>query len=247
LASYDNGTPISATWGLLGRDDALIDPSLRTPEPMQPDIAKAQSLLEGAGWKKGTDGIYAKDGKRLSITCSVVSGWTNYIATLDAMKEQLKAAGIELVSTQQAYAEVISSLGLGNFQMSITSLWQGPAADPYYIYANFFNGKNTQKVGNAVNPYTNVTRFSSPVVDAALDKAAGTQDTATKATAYSEIQKVIVEDLPYIPVLAEVSFAEFNTSRVTGFPTGDNQYASTDPNNGASMAYVLTHLKVVKK
>jgi hypothetical protein len=44
-----------------------------------------------------------------------------------------------------------------------------------------------------------------------------------------------------------VSSAEFNTSRVTGFPSGDNQYASTDPGNQASQAYVLTHLKVVRK
>ena len=247
LAYYDAGTPISATWGLLGRDDALIDPGLRAPEPMQPDVAKAQSLLEAAGWSKGGDGIYAKNGQRLSMTCSVTTGWTDYIATLDAMKEQLKAAGIELVPTQQANAEVNSSVGLGKFQLTITSLWQGPAADPYYVYNQFFNSASARKVGEAADPYRNTTRYTNPVVDAALEKARATQDLAVKAAAYSDLQKAIVADLPYIPVLNNVANSVFSTSRVTGFPSGDNQYASTDPGNQNSQSHVLTRLEVVKK
>jgi peptide/nickel transport system substrate-binding protein len=247
LAYYDAGTPISATWALLGRDDAFIDPALRSPEPMQPDLAKAQTLLEGAGWKKGSDGIYAKNGERLRLTCSVPTGWTDYIAALDAMKEQLKAAGIELVPTQQAGAEVTSQVGLGKYQLTMTSLWQGPAADPYYVYNTFFNSQSTRKVGEAANPYANTTRFKSPIVDAALERARATQDSAVKTAAYSDIQKVIVEDLPYIPVLNNVSSAVFDTSRVTGFPSGDNQYVSTDPGSENSSPHVLTRLKVVKK
>jgi hypothetical protein len=56
-----------------------------------------------------------------------------------------------------------------------------------------------------------------------------------------------VADLPYIPVLNNVSSAVFSTSRVTGFPSGDNQYASTDPNNEFSPSHVLNRLEVVKK
>lgn len=243
LAYYDQGTPISPTFALLDRDEQFIASEHSDPAPMQPDVQTTAQLLEGAGWSKGSDGIYEKAGERLSMNVSVTSGYTDYIATLEAMREQLKVAGIEINPQQVANNENTSSQGLGNFQLAISGLFQGAAADPYYVYNNFFNSAGTAPVGESVNPYGNVARFASDTVDAALETAAGTEDPAVKASAYAEIQSVIVEDLPYIPVLNNVSSAEFSTAKVTGFPTADDQYASTNPNTAPDNAQVLMKLK----
>ncbi len=61
------------------------------------DPAKVKSLLEGDGWAKGADGIYAKGGKRLSITWQTVAGNKRRESIQDLEIPKLKDLGIELV------------------------------------------------------------------------------------------------------------------------------------------------------
>jgi len=61
------------------------------------DPAKVKSLLEGDGWAKGSDGIYAKNGTRLSITWQTVAGNKRRESIQDLEIPKLKDEGIELV------------------------------------------------------------------------------------------------------------------------------------------------------
>jgi peptide/nickel transport system substrate-binding protein len=58
---------------------------------------KVKSLLEGDGWAKGADGIYAKNGTRLSITWQTVAGNKRREAIQDLEIPKLKDLGIELI------------------------------------------------------------------------------------------------------------------------------------------------------
>src|SRR5690606_2661251 len=69
------------------------------------NVAKATGILKDAGYAKGSDGIYAKDGQRVSLTVQVVAGWSDYISAVQVMTSQLKEAGIELKSVQLSYNE----------------------------------------------------------------------------------------------------------------------------------------------
>ena len=63
-------------------------------DPPAADPAGAASLLEGAGWAKGSDGYYAKDGKTLLIDyCSTTRQVR--IDTLNLIASQLKAVEIK--------------------------------------------------------------------------------------------------------------------------------------------------------
>lgn len=226
LAYYGRGEAVSATFGLPERDKQFIDPQFQ-PEPMHPDVAKAKSLLETAGWSMDSDGIYAKDGKRLSMTAIVTSGYTDYIAALDVMKANLARAGIELKPQQAANPEVISALGLGKFQVAISGMGQGPVGDPYYLYANNFNSNNTAKVGTSQNPYGNVAKFSDPAVDAAIKAAGATQDVAAKAEQFKKIQAIIVKNLPYIPMLNTETFGEYSEANYSGWKLYNGGFEQT--------------------
>lgn len=226
LAYYGRGVAISPTFALPDRDKNFIDPRFPV-EPMTPDVAKAKSLLEADGWSLGADGIYAKNGKKLSMTVIVTSGYTDYIAALDIMKQQLAKAGIEIKPQQQANAEIISARGLGKFQVAIDGLFQGPVGDPYYIYKGDFDSKNAQPVGKSGNPYGNVAKFSNPEVDAAIKTAGATRDAAEKAKQYKVIQALIVPDLPYIPVINNQGFSEYSEANYTGFKLYNNGVEQT--------------------
>ncbi|WP_158621297.1 ABC transporter substrate-binding protein [Streptomyces triticirhizae] len=245
LAYYDRAEPISATFALLERDADLIAPDLREPMPGSPDVEAAKSLLEEAGWTMGSDGIYVRDGERLSMNVQVTTGYTDYITALDAMAQQAKAAGIELVTRQVANSENTSSQGLGNFELAISGIFQGRGPDPYYIYETYFSSENTGPVGESINPYGNVVRYSNPEVDEALVAAASTEDMAVRAEQYAIIQEHIVEDMPYIPVVNNISFATYSTERVTGFPTEDDLWASPDVIGAPSNGLVIQRLRPV--
>nr|WP_238356628.1 ABC transporter substrate-binding protein [Kribbella italica] len=244
LAYYGRGKQVSPTFGLIGRDDKLIS-SQFTPLPMTPDAAKAKSLLEADGWSLGADGIYAKGGQRLSIDVMVTAGYTDYIAALDVMKQQVQKAGIEFKPQQQANAEVLSARGLGKFQVTVDGVFQGPVADLYYPYNTIFNSKQATPVGKSGNPYGNVAKFSDPEVDAAIKAAGGTQDVAEKAAQYAKIQAKVVPDLPYVPIVDNPSFGLHSSAKYTGWPSEQDAYAHGSP-GGAGAAQTLLRLQPVK-
>ncbi|WIB78746.1 ABC transporter substrate-binding protein [Curtobacterium sp. MCPF17_002] len=80
LAFENTASEISPTFALTTTQSDTISKDVSPAVmPSGADKAAAADSLEGAGWKKGADGIYAKDGKKLSLTVEVVTGWTDYI------------------------------------------------------------------------------------------------------------------------------------------------------------------------
>ncbi|MGP5640477.1 ABC transporter substrate-binding protein [Brachybacterium tyrofermentans] len=224
LAFFDLGTDISPSFALPERDADFIDPSIElAPWNAQPEEAK--KVLEEAGYALGPDGIYAKGDVRVSMTVSCPTGWSDFVTALDTLAQQFKEIGIELIPQQVSVNEWNDAKAKGTFQLVIDSVGQGPAPDPYYPYRNQFSTESTVPVGENGNPYQNITRFSDPDVDAALDAAAATDDPEVKKEHYFLIQKRLVEVMPAIPLLIGSSLTEYNTSRATGWPTADDLYA----------------------
>lgn len=226
LAFENTASEISPTFALTTTQKDTISKDIEPAVmPETADKAAAASTLEGAGWKKGADGIYAKDGKKLSLTVEVVTGWTDYITAIDTMTQQLKAAGIELKAQQSSWNEWTDKKTKGNFELAIDSLGQGPTANPYYLYNNYFTTANTAKVGAAAP--MNISRYSNPDVDKAIAKLAtiNPEDTAATQPELDTIQQHIVEDLPYIPVMTGGTTSEFHAAKFTGWPTKDDLYA----------------------
>lgn len=224
LAFFDLGTDISPSFALPERDADFIDPSIDVaPWNAQPD--KAKQVLEDAGYELGDDGVYAKGDERVSMTVSCPTGWSDFVTALDTLAQQYKEVGIELIPQQVSVNEWNDAKAKGTYQLVIDSVGQGPAPDPYYPYLNQFSTRNTVPVGENGNPYENITRFSDPDVDAALEAAAATDDPEVKKEHYFVIQQRLVEVMPAIPLLIGSSLTEYNTSRATGWPTEGDLYA----------------------
>ncbi|GAA4775905.1 ABC transporter substrate-binding protein [Microbacterium gilvum] len=226
LAFQNTASDMSPTFALLPAQEQFISDDIdETTVPETADAAKVDEILTGAGYEKGADGIYAKDGVALNLTIEVVTGWTDYITAIDTMSQQLKAVGIGVTASQSSWNEWTDKKSKGTYQLAIDSLGQGAASDPYYLYNNFFSSANTAPVGEAAP--VNVSRFSDPAVDEALAvlKATNPEDTATRQEQFDIIQAAIVEDMPYIPILTGGTTSEFNAEKFTGWPTEDDLYA----------------------
>ncbi|WP_306750033.1 ABC transporter substrate-binding protein [Saccharothrix yanglingensis] len=248
LAFENTGGDVSPSFLLPGRDGALISDELRNKTaPMRPDPAKSQQILESAGYAKGSDGIYAKDGVSLSLTLSVVAGWTDYITAADTMSQQLRQAGIKITVQQVSGNEFVDARDRGAFQVIIDSLYQGPAPDPFYLYNYFYSTAQTAAVG--AKPGPNFSRFSDPQVDQALDalKLLNPADTAARQPHLDTIQTRIERTMPYIPVLTQGTISVYHNAKFTGWPTERDLYASPAVWSHPDSAEVLMRLRPAGK
>lgn len=201
---------------------------------------QAAQTLEQAGYAKGPDGIYAKNGKKLAITCLVVQGYSDYISAMQIMTQELKAVGIQFTKKEVSYASFANAQQVGDFDMIITNGYGGPS--PYIWYNNMFAKKQTAPLGKVAA--SNYSRYSNPAVDASLATIEQTdpKDTEAIKAEIGKIQDVIVKDFPYIPLQQSSALAEYRTVGVTGFPTEENHYALALPFGNPDAGIVAKNL-----
>ena len=209
------------------------------------NAAQAGQILEAAGYTKDAKGFYAKDGKEIDLDLFSPDGWTDYNDAAKLIAEEAGKAGIKVTARTVSEAEYWTPVTNGDFQLAMYGLTQSLVADPFSNYDQYFFGKSTAKVGDAPTRGQNYSRYSNPMVDAAVEAAGATNDAAAKKAEYAKIQAQIAKDLPYIPVVLNASQAFFNTKGFTGWPTDDNLYADPLPYLSVAPAIVLLHLKPV--
>ncbi len=78
--------------------------------PYTLDVDGAKALIESSGWTLGSDGIYAKDGVRLSSEMYVRAGRPQRVAFGQLSADQLKECGIELMPKEGDFATVLLPL-----------------------------------------------------------------------------------------------------------------------------------------
>src|SRR6266566_187525 len=110
------------------------------------DTAKATSLLTGAGFRKGSDGIYVdKNGKRLAFNINVVSGWTDWVTDCQIMASNLQAAGMDVKVNTISFNSYYSALQMGSFDTAIS--WTSTGPTPYFLYNSMLGSINTAPIG----------------------------------------------------------------------------------------------------
>lgn len=203
----------------------------------------ARKVLEDAGYKMGSNGIFdSPSGKPLDINVKVVSGYTDYIESLQIMVPELKAAGIDLIVDQEAYAQFTSDQDTGNFQLLIDNFGYTPL--PYVFYNDLLNGSTTPAIGKT-DTVGNYGRYNNPSVNAALSSISAAPSTSTVLSDYATIEKQFLADEPLIPLFDQQDEQEFNGNVVTGEPTPKNPYAADAVYIAPDLGWVAMRLRPV--
>lgn len=206
------------------------------------NIDKANELLDAAGMTLGADGIrVTPDGTPMRYTVAVLPA-PNWLADLQVAAENLKEVGIELtVQPQPNYPEWVGAQQTGNFDM-LFSIIDGNAT-PYRFYRMTMSSDLLQPEGTAAQG--NYTRYADGKADDLLQQFAAATDPAQQKEIAQELQAVFAEEVPAVPLVPLGGMGLVNTSRLTGFPTADNYYASAEPNPSffADWLLVLTQLQ----
>lgn len=234
---------ISPTFALLPRDEKWVADKANLESPQSADAAEAGAILEAAGYTKDADGFYGKGGTPIELDLISVDGWTDYNDAAKLIAEQAAEAGIKVNASTVQWQEFSDARQGGNYELIVGGVIGTSVADPFQIYKDWFSGESTTPVGQELAPGTwNFTRYSNPIVDAAVKAAASTNDETAKKAEYAKIQTEIVRDLPYIPIVINATQTFFNTRDYTGWPTEDDLYAFPPAWGAVSAGVILANL-----
>ncbi len=149
------------------------------------DVARAKRLLDAAGMKPDKDGV------RLRITLKTSTDETTRLEA-QAIQAQLREAGIALTLRPAEFGTFYSDITKGAFQMYMLR-WIGSNEDPdifRYAYAT----------ASAPPKGANRGRYSNARVDELLKAAATEPDRAERRREYVEVQQILADELPGIPL-----------------------------------------------
>ena len=166
------------------------------------NIDKANQILEAAGWKKGPDGIRAKDGKQLRFT---------YQTSINAprqknqaiIKQACQKAGIE-VELKSVVASVFFSSDAANpdtyshfycdAEMYNTTM---PQADPQF----FMNQFTSWEVANKANKWQgrNISRWQNKEYDDVYRQTQRELDAVKRAALFIKLNDIVVGDHYILP------------------------------------------------
>jgi peptide/nickel transport system substrate-binding protein len=154
--------------------------------PLYPhDVERAKRLLESAGFHADKDGV------RIRITLKTSTDETTRLMAA-VMQQQLRAAGIELAIRSAEFGTFYSDVTKGAFQMYALR-WIGSNEDPDIFRYAYGSGSFPPKGGNR-------GRYSNARVDALLAEAAEETDQDKRRAEYVEVQQILAEELPGIPL-----------------------------------------------
>jgi peptide/nickel transport system substrate-binding protein len=206
------------------------------------DLPRAERLLEAAGFHRGPDGLRRQaDGRpwRYEVLC--VSGWSDWVRASQIIARNLRALGVQATVRTYDFSAWFQRVQEGDFDMTIGWSIEGPL--PYHLYRWLMSSATVKPVGQP-SP-SNWHRYGSPAADSVLARFERTADPAGQRQLSAQLQRLFSAEAPAIPLYPNPSWAEFNTARVTGFPTAEDPYADPSPNKmeRGEVLLVLTALR----
>lgn len=174
---------------LTGQGEVAYSPLQMNVEYNNPNVEKRdydpavfQQKVEALGWQKGADGIYEKDGEKLSFSVDTREYETERVDIAKVVSSQLKNVGVDM------QVHIVPKLNWK--QLECFLIGNAAPFDPD-------NGTYDLFYTNASGNYTH---YSRPDVDAALAKARATYDVNERKAAYNEFQELWAANPAYIMV-----------------------------------------------
>ena len=241
IGEYGYEPPASQVGIVAPTFKAWVNPAATKAVGASYNPTKAKALLKANGYKL-VNGVFEKNGKKLSLTIITNGGYSDWIASMQVVASELTQVGIPTTVNPIASTNFYSDVYSGKFQLAYNVESGGPS--PFYEMRQWLYSKNSAPIGQPAA--SNWERYSSPATDALLNSYASTTSPARQHAIVNKLQMIMATQVPVIPVLEEVDWFEYNPKEFSGFPTASNPYAQAAQYNIPDWGYVLDNLKPVK-
>ncbi len=229
-ADYGNIVSKASPTGLLPTWTKWVDQAQVRRLGFTYNIARAKTRLASAGYRdRNGDGfVENKDGSSLDLRLVVPKGWSDWETAIQIIADSAKDAGIKISPAYPDFNGLVEERNTGKFELVINNEKQ-IGNTPYTYYDYLFRLPLL-----AQQTAANFSRFSSPrawTLSQQLNKIQSS-DEANAKKVHSQIQKVILEQLPAIPLWYNGMWAQWNTSVWTNFPSATGNQATPSTWNG---------------
>jgi peptide/nickel transport system substrate-binding protein len=220
---YNNMVTAADPSGLLPVWDKYIDKNANKQYGIAYDPAKAKATLAAAGYKAGSDGFVTnKDGSKIALTITCPQGWSDWMAAINIIAQQLQTVGINVTPAYPAFNDYLAARLNGTFSLTLdnqANISNTPWSYYHFIFYDQLKDIPTTQGGN-------YGRDNDPAAFALVTKLDQTQttDLAGMQAVVSQLQTIQLKTLPMIPLWYNGAWAQFSTANWTNWPgSADNQ------------------------
>ena len=189
------------------------------------NVDKAAALLEKAGWKKGSDGIREKDGKKLKFVYQTSINQPRQ-KNQAIVKQACQKAGID-IEVKAVTASVFFSSDVANpdtytkfycdMQMYTTTMTQ---PDPELFMKQFLTEERATKANKWQG--RNITRWSSKEYDDTWKAGQDELDPVKRAALFIKCNDLVINNYVVVPVVARPGVTARNTKLTCNISGWDN-------------------------
>jgi peptide/nickel transport system substrate-binding protein len=186
------------------------------------DVAKATSLMQAAGYAKGADGAWGKDGKKLEFELYFPSDFADWSSAADHMQKALNNFGIKITPRGAIRSQQLPDVNAGNFQIAIMG-WGIGNPHPQGSFIQDLRTHNTTPAGGGMK-YP--LKQGNVDFDALINQMGDGFDTNKQKDPVTQAVLAFNDLLPVIPLWERYGNNPVNDKkRVKGWkPDGDPIY-----------------------
>lgn len=167
------------------------------------DPAKARALLARAGFPHGfATELWAMNGPRPYMP--------DPLKIAEAIQADLKAIGVDAAIKTVEWGTYLDAVQHGRHAVALFG-WTGDNGDPDNFLYPLLDAESTRL------PSQNIAFYRGAAVHQLLVRAQVETDPAKRDTLYQQVQAIVHDDAPWVPIAHMTQLAAFNR-RVNGFP-----------------------------
>lgn len=192
---------------------ASTSPYFDTTLPeLKRDVAEANRLLDAAGLKRGGDGV------RFTLRLLHVATFQDFARTAAILKENLEEVGVRVNIVSGELTTTLDAIFKNwDFDVAVYSGLMGP--EPGVRWLAWFTSEGINRAY-----FTNATGYQNRRVDRLVKESTGIVDKGKRTATYREIQRIIMGDLPMIPLWEPKFISAYRAELESAFTQPDELY-----------------------
>ncbi len=193
-------------------------------KPIAVNLLQSKEMLTASGWQQGSDGVWIRQGRRLSFTVLVPLGDKPREAAINVLASQLREAGIEMrvqmVDRKMFFEDILPNR---RFETAIFAWVNGTEPNSYDLW-------HSRRIPTPENRRAgkNYAGWRSQEVDSLLESTRNIAAMEVCRLAYVRLQELAASEVPSVPLYyrAEVAAAKRNVSNFKPNVFGGNLWNS---------------------
>jgi peptide/nickel transport system substrate-binding protein len=237
VAEYGYEPPANAAFVMPGYVKKWGDPTALKAAPAHADLTAAKAELAKAS------GVNVSK----PMTIYVVSGWSDWVTSVQIIATELKAIGMNLTVQPLQFSDYLTHLQTGKFDMAI-SWTTGAGNSPYFLYHDDFSTAAGHYAPIGQTATDNFARFKNSTVDKLVAEIAQTTKSSQQISLMKQAERILAKDVPIVPIMFGANWYEYNDKPFAGWPSAKNPYDLPAPwaygsGNGNLDVILHVHLK----